>query len=166
MVRRLQLRGPTVARVAASFPTFLPLVVMLMALAFFYLRHFQGSSGEACGCSAPRHVPRTVYAHTRPIEGPAPIIDIDERGVRLNGFTTEAPRTGCTDWHITKLHDDLVTLKNNFLLLHQDDEFLGTYYIVADEQTPYWMIARVRDTATEAGYLTPYYIVATEYDPD
>ena len=67
------------------------------------------------------------------------------RGLRLPENTA--------DWKITKLHDELVTLKNNYKLLHPSDEFKGMVIVQADKNVDFKVIKKVMYSCSMAGYL-------------
>jgi hypothetical protein len=86
----------------------------------------------------------------------APVIAVDEHGVFLDGRQVAAPpwpgREGAPPVKIVELHDQLVTLKNNFKLLHPSRPFEGTAIVLADRETPFATLKRVMYTAGIADY--------------
>ena len=56
------------------------------------------------------------------------------------------------DWKITDLHDQLVTLKNNFKLLHPSENFAGTVIVQADKGVDFKVIKKVMYSCAVAGY--------------
>ena len=57
-------------------------------------------------------------------------------------------------------------MRNNFRLLHPQDDFRGTYYVVAEGSTPSWVLAAVRHSAVAAGWNTPWYVVEADAPQD
>jgi len=83
----------------------------------------------------------------------APLIAVDEHGVRLNGvLEAEAAELTQEDWKISRLHDDLVTLKNNHKLLHPSEEFSGVVVVRADREIDFVLLKRVLHSCQVAGY--------------
>jgi biopolymer transport protein ExbD len=89
----------------------------------------------------------------------APIISVSKDAVTLNGFpmadATELNTDNTADWKITKLYDDLVTLKNNFQLLHPaggPDGFKGTVIVQADKGVGFKVIKKIMYSCSMAGY--------------
>jgi biopolymer transport protein ExbD len=56
------------------------------------------------------------------------------------------------DFKIADLHDKLVTLKNNYKLLHPSEDFNGIAIIQADKNVQFKMLKKVMYTAAVAGY--------------
>jgi biopolymer transport protein ExbD len=87
----------------------------------------------------------------------APVIAVSADVVTLNGqqmatmeeLAQESP-TG--DYKITPLHDDLVTLKNNYKLLHPTEDFNGLAIIQADKNVEFKALRKIMFTAQVAGY--------------
>jgi hypothetical protein len=81
----------------------------------------------------------------------APIIAVDDGGVFLNGAPV-GTLDGRADWKISELHDDLVTLKHNFKLLHPSEGFDGTVIVYADRELDFKSLKRVILSCNVAGY--------------
>ena len=56
------------------------------------------------------------------------------------------------DWKIVELHDTLVTLKNNYKLLHPSDEWKGMVIVQADKGVDFKVIKKVMYSCAMAGY--------------
>jgi biopolymer transport protein ExbD len=56
------------------------------------------------------------------------------------------------DFKITELHDRLVTMKNNYKLLHPNEEFNGIAIIQADKGVEFKALRKVMFTVQVAGY--------------
>jgi biopolymer transport protein ExbD len=87
----------------------------------------------------------------------APVIALSRDVVTLDGVqvatgddVAKDPTTG--DMKITELHDRLVTLKNNYKLLHPNEEFNGIAIIQADKNIEFKALKRVMYSASVAGY--------------
>ena len=76
--------------------------------------------------------------------------------VTLNGAmeadANELNQENTSDWKIAKLHDDLVTLKNNFKLLHPSENFNGTVIVQADKNVDFKVVKKVMYSCAVAGY--------------
>jgi biopolymer transport protein ExbD len=81
---------------------------------------------------------------------PAPVIALDGHGVFLNGMPVG--EAAGADWKIPELHDYLVTLKNNYKLLHPNEPWHGVALLAADRDTPFETVRRVLYTLEVAGY--------------
>jgi biopolymer transport protein ExbD len=53
---------------------------------------------------------------------------------------------------IVELHDELVTAKNNYKLLHPTEEFKGVCIIQSDKNVEFKMLRKVMFSAATAGY--------------
>jgi biopolymer transport protein ExbD len=87
----------------------------------------------------------------------APIIAVSKDAVTLDGRpvadATELNAENTADWKITKLHDELVTLKNNYKLLHPGpDDFKGMVIVQADRNVDFKVIKKVMYSCSMAGY--------------
>ncbi len=86
----------------------------------------------------------------------APIIAVSRDSVTLDGRPVadagELNAENTADWKITKLHDELVTLKNNYKLLHPSDEFKGMVIVQADRNVDFKVIKKVMYSCSMAGY--------------
>jgi biopolymer transport protein ExbD len=86
----------------------------------------------------------------------APIIAVSKDSVTLDGRPVadagELNAENTADWKITKLHDELVTLKNNYKLLHPSDEFKGMVIVQADRNVDFKVVKKVMYSCSMAGY--------------
>jgi len=86
----------------------------------------------------------------------APIIAVSKDAVTLDGRPVadagELNAENTADWKITKLHDELVTLKNNYKLLHPSDEFKGMVIVQADRNVDFKVVKKVMYSCSMAGY--------------
>lgn len=87
----------------------------------------------------------------------APVIGVTKDVVTLNGTQvasadelTKDSATG--DAKITELNEQLVTLKNNYKLLHPSEEFNGIAIIQADKGVEFKALKKVMYSAATAGY--------------
>jgi biopolymer transport protein ExbD len=56
------------------------------------------------------------------------------------------------DFKIAELHDKLVTLKNNYKLLHPGEDFNGIAIIQSDKGVEFKVIKKIMYSASVAGY--------------
>jgi biopolymer transport protein ExbD len=87
----------------------------------------------------------------------APVIGLTKDVVTLNGAQVasgdELAKDSATgDAKITELHDQLVTLKNNYKLLHPTEPFNGIVIIQADKGVEFRALKKVMSSAGIAGY--------------
>lgn len=87
----------------------------------------------------------------------APIIGVSKDVVTLNGDQVASSDemtkdVAGGDMKITELHDRLVTLKNNYKLLHPSEDFPGIAIIQSDKQVEFKSLKRVMYSASVAGY--------------
>ena len=87
----------------------------------------------------------------------APVIGVTKDVVTLNGSQVasgdELAKDSATgDAKITELHDQLVTLKNNYKLLHPTEPFNGIVIIQADKGVEFKILKKVMYSAATAGY--------------
>jgi biopolymer transport protein ExbD len=88
----------------------------------------------------------------------APVIAVSKDVVTLEGrqmatmdeLTKDTSAGG--DFKIAELHDLLVTLKNNYKLLHPNEEFNGLCIIQADKGVEFKALRKIMFTAQVAGY--------------
>ena len=87
----------------------------------------------------------------------APIIAVSKDSVTLDGRPVadagELNADNSADQKITKLHDELVTLKNNYKLLHPSDEFKGMVIVQADRNVDFKVVKKVMYSCSLAGYM-------------
>lgn len=87
----------------------------------------------------------------------APVIAISADVVTLNGNQMATmdqlmQDSAAGDYKITELHDVLVTLKNNYKLLHPTEDFNGLAIINSDKNIEFKALRKVMFTAQVAGY--------------
>jgi biopolymer transport protein ExbD len=87
----------------------------------------------------------------------APVIAITKDVVTLDGkqvATAEelAKDSATGDANIAELHDTLVTLKNNYKLLHPTQDFNGVCIIQSDKAVEFRALKKVMYSAATAGY--------------
>jgi hypothetical protein len=100
-----------------------------------------------------------VASVTRDLES-APLVAVDEHGVQLNGVPVAAlAQLDGDDWKIPDLHDQLVTLKNNFKLLHPSEKFSGTVIVLADREISFRILKRILYSCRVADYPNVDFIV-------
>ncbi len=87
----------------------------------------------------------------------APVIGVSKDVVTLDGSQVATAdelmkdsNTG--DFKITELHDKLVTLKNNYKLLHPGEEFNGIAIIQSDKGVEFKVLKKIMYSAAVAGY--------------
>ena len=131
------------------------MVDMLTILVVFLLQTFS-ASGELL--SVQKNITLPDAQNFAALEA-APIIAVSKDSVTLNGFPVadadELNAENTADWKITKLHDDLVTLKNNYQLLHPGngaDGFKGDVIVQADKNVDFKVIKKVMYSCSLAEY--------------
>jgi len=87
----------------------------------------------------------------------APVIGVTKDVVTLDGRQVatgeELMKDSATgDMKITELHDELVTAKNNYKLLHPTEDFKGVCIIQSDKNVEFKMLRKVMFSAAAAGY--------------
>jgi len=87
----------------------------------------------------------------------APVIGVSKEVVTLNGAQVAsgddlAKDSATGDAKITELHDQLVTLKNNYKLLHPTEQFPGIAIVQADKGVEFKALKKVMYSAATAGY--------------
>jgi biopolymer transport protein ExbD len=87
----------------------------------------------------------------------APVIGVSREVVTLDGSQVATAdelmkdsNTG--DFKISELHDKLVTLKNNYKLLHPGEEFNGIAIIQSDKGVEFKVLKKIMYSAAVAGY--------------
>ncbi len=100
----------------------------------------------------------------------APVIAVSADVVTLNGQQmatmdqlNQESTTG--DYKITELHDMLVTLKNNYKLLHPTEDFNGLAIIQSDKNIEFKALRKVMFTAQVAGYNNVNFAVQSRTKP-
>jgi biopolymer transport protein ExbD len=87
----------------------------------------------------------------------APVIGVSKDVVTLDGSQVatadELMKDNATgDFKIADLHDKLVTLKNNYKLLHPSEEFNGIAIIQSDKSVEFKMLKKIMYSCAVAGY--------------
>jgi biopolymer transport protein ExbD len=100
----------------------------------------------------------------------APVIGVTKEVVTLNGAQVAsgddlAKDSATGDAKITELHDQLVTLKNNYKLLHPTEEFNGIAIIQADKGVEFKALKKVMYSAATAGYNNVNFAVKLKAKP-
>ncbi len=128
------------------------MVDMLTILVVFLLQTFS-ASGELL--SVQKNIVLPEAQNFKDLEQ-APIIAVSKDSVTLDGrMVANAEQLNAentADWKITDLHDQLVTLKNNFKLLHPSENFAGTVIVQADKGVDFKVIKKVMYSCAVAGY--------------
>ena len=78
------------------------------------------------------------------------VVTLDGRQVATGEDLMKDSATG--DMKITELHDELVTQKNNYKLMHPTEEFKGVCIIQSDKAVEFKMLRKVMFSAAAAGY--------------
>jgi biopolymer transport protein ExbD len=78
------------------------------------------------------------------------VVTLDGRQVATGEDLMKDSATG--DMKITELHDELVTAKNNYKLLHPSEDFKGVCIIQSDKNVEFKMLRKVMFSAAAAGY--------------
>lgn len=128
------------------------MVDMLMILTVFLLMTFS-ASGELL--TVQKNIILPEAQNWRDLEQ-APIIAVSKDSVTLDGRmvadATVLNQDNTADWKIVELHDTLVTLKNNYKLLHPSDEWKGMVIVQADRGVDFKVIKKVMYSCSLAGY--------------
>jgi biopolymer transport protein ExbD len=128
------------------------LVDMFMILVVFLLQTFS-ASGEIAFIQKNIVLPEAV--NWKDLER-APIIGVASDVITLDGVqvaNADDLRTDTgVDWKITKLHDDLVTLKNNYKLVHPELPWNGLAIVQAHKDIDFRILKKVMYSAAVAGY--------------
>jgi biopolymer transport protein ExbD len=78
------------------------------------------------------------------------VVTLDGRQVATGEELLKDSATG--DMKIAELHDELVTAKNNYKLLHPQEDFKGVCVIQSDKNVEFKMLRKVMFSAAAAGY--------------
>ena len=128
------------------------MVDMLTILVVFLLQTFS-ASGELLVVSKNIVLPEAT--NFKDLER-APVVGVSKEAVTLDGSPVadaeELNKENTVDWKITDLHDKLVTLKNNYRLLHPSDPFNGTVIVQADKNVDFKVVKKVMYSCAVAGY--------------
>jgi len=128
------------------------MVDMLTILVVFLLQTFS-ASGELL--QVQKNIVLPEAQNWKDLEQ-APIIAVSKDSVTLDGHMVADASVlnteNTADWKIVELHDLLVTLKNNYKLLHPSDEWKGIVIVQADKGVDFKVIKKVMYTCAVAGY--------------
>ena len=128
------------------------MVDMLTILVVFLLQTFS-ASGELLSVSKNIVLPEAM--NFKELER-APVIAISKESVTLDGRPVanaeDLNKDTSADWKISDLHDQLVTLKNNYKLLHPSEDFLGNVIVQADRGVDFKVVKKVLYTCGAAAY--------------
>ena len=128
------------------------MVDMLTILVVFLLQTFS-ASGELL--SVQKNIVLPEASNFKDLEQ-AEVIAVSRDVVTFRGKpvadAAELNRENTVDWKITDLHDQLVTLKNNYKLLHPSEEFPGSVIVQSDKQVDFKIMKKVLFTCGVAGY--------------
>jgi biopolymer transport protein ExbD len=128
------------------------MVDMLTILVVFLLQTFS-ASGELL--TVQKNIVLPEAANFKDLEQ-APIVAVSKDSVTLDGrMVANAEQLNAentADWKITDLHDQLVTLKNNYKLLHPSDDFKGVVIVQADRNVDFKVVKKVMYSCAVAGY--------------
>jgi len=128
------------------------MVDMLTILVVFLLQTFS-ASGELL--TVQKNITLPEAQNYKDLEQ-APIIAVSKDSVTLDGHmvadATVLNQENTADWKIVELHDTLVTLKNNYKLLHPSDEWKGIVIVQADRGVDFKVIKKVMYSCAMAGY--------------
>ena len=128
------------------------LVDMFMILVVFLLETFS-ATGEIAFVQKNIVLPEAI--NWKELER-APIIGVANDVVTLDGVPVanadDLQKENTVDFKITKLHDDLVTLKNNYKLVHPNDQFPGLAIVQAHKDIDFKILKKVMYSAAVAGY--------------
>jgi len=87
----------------------------------------------------------------------APVVGVSKDVVTLDGMQVatadELLKDSATgDFKIAELHDKLVTLKNNYKLLHPGEDFNGIAIVQSDKSVEFKMLKKIMYSIAVAGY--------------
>ena len=135
------------------------MVDMLTILTVFLLMTFS-ASGELL--QVQKNIILPEAQNWKDLEA-APIIAISKDSVTLDGHmvadATVLNQENTADWKIVELHDTLVTLKNNYKLLHPSDEWKGMVIVQADKGVDFKVVKKVMYSCSIAGYMNVNFAV-------
>lgn len=128
------------------------MVDMLTILVVFLLQTFS-ASGELL--TVQKNITLPEAQNWKDLEQ-APVIAVAKDAVTLDGRKVadaeQLNTDNSADFKITDLHDQLVTLKNNFKLLHPSENFAGMVTVQADKNVDFKVLKKVMYTCAQAGY--------------
>jgi biopolymer transport protein ExbD len=135
---------------------------MMTTIVIFLLMTFS-ASGEILFVSKSIVLPNAM--NWKELER-APVIGVSADVVTLDGKPVadsgELQKADTVDWKITDLHDQLVNFKNNFKLIHPNEEFKGLCIVQADHKVPFKVLKKVMYSAAIAGYMNVNFAVRPE----
>jgi biopolymer transport protein ExbD len=135
------------------------MVDMLTMLVVFLLQSFS-ASGELV--SVQKNIVLPDAQNFKDLEA-APIITVSKDVVTLDGRVVanaeQLNAENTADWKIPDLHDQLVTLKNNYKLLHPSEPFQGQVIVQADKNVDFKVIKKVMYSCSVAGYMNVNFAV-------
>ena len=138
---------------------------MMTTIVIFLLMTFS-ASGEILFVSKSIVLPNAM--NWKELER-APVIGVSADVVTLDGKpvadASELQKADTVDWKITDLHDQLVTFKNNFKLIHPNEEFKGLCIVQSDQKVPFKVLKKVMYSAAIAGYMNVNFAVRPEAKP-
>jgi biopolymer transport protein ExbD len=128
------------------------MVDMLTILTVFLLMTFS-ASGELL--QVQKNIVLPEAQNWKDLES-APIIAVSKDSVTLDGHmvadATVLNQENTADWKIVELHDTLVTLRNNYKLLHPSEDWKGMVIVQADKGVDFKVIKKVMYSCSIAGY--------------
>jgi biopolymer transport protein ExbD len=128
------------------------LVDMFMILVVFLLETFS-ATGEIAFVQKNIVLPEAL--NWKDLER-APIIGVGNDVVTLDGQPVanveDLVKDTAVDAKITKLHDDLVTLKNNYKMIHPNEPFNGVAIVQAHKEVDFKILKKVMYSSAVAGY--------------
>lgn len=94
----------------------------------------------------------------------APVVSVTKDVVTLDGAQVASgdelnSESATGDAKLTELHDQLVTLKNNWKLLHPGENFTGVVILQADRNVEFKALKKVMYSASTAGYFNVNFAV-------
>jgi biopolymer transport protein ExbD len=142
------------------------MVDMLTILTVFLLQTFS-ASGEILFVQRNIQLPDAL--NWKDLER-APVVGVSNESVTLDGRpladVTQLTNDAGVDNKIAPLHDDLVTLKNNFKLTHQgSDQFDGLVIVQSDKGVDFKILKKVMYTCALAGYANINFAVQQRAKP-
>ena len=128
------------------------MVDMFMILVVFLLETFN-ATGEIAFVQKNIVLPEAI--NWKDLER-APIIGVANDVVTLDGTPVanadDLQKENTVDPMITKLRDDLVTLKNNYKMIHPNEQFNGLAIVQAHKEIDFKILKKVMYSAAVAGY--------------
>jgi hypothetical protein len=154
-------RRRRVAGVCLPMPDLRAFIAVQIVMICYLLPTYRSGGELICGCRVDLPFARNVVD----LE-PAPFVRITRSsGIALDGRLVGRAGEAGPDGDpkkVQRLHDELVTLRNNYALLHPGEPFLGHLLLEAEKDVPFREVERVRHTARLAGYDEPWYVATKE----